>query len=255
MARAPADGPRGVAARAAEAARLTELHLAAEEERLVAVLAAGRHHEVVGEALVQARQQPWRESRWVTLALAQYRCGRQADALASIRLARRMLGQQPGLDPGSELADLERAILEQSPSLATDHEVRAASANCPSPGLASYEAEDIDTFFGVRTTRRRAWPGSLKVACWCWRAPRGAASLAWKTGLITALSFRAEARSSALRAPTRRAPSPRPGRAPPTRTPSSASTRPRRHLLPDGTKPWQCPGCRRWSTTWMPTDQ
>ena len=60
-----------------EAARLTELHLAAEEERLTAMLAAGRHHEVVAEALVQAREQPWRESRWATLALAQYRCGRQ----------------------------------------------------------------------------------------------------------------------------------------------------------------------------------
>jgi len=60
-----------------KAARLTELHLAAEEERLTAMLAAGRHHEVVAEALVQAREQPWRESRWATLALAQYRCGRQ----------------------------------------------------------------------------------------------------------------------------------------------------------------------------------
>jgi DNA-binding SARP family transcriptional activator len=131
-----------------EAARLTELHLAAQEERLAAMMAAGRHHEVVAEALVQAREQPWREGRWVTLALAQYRCGRQADALASIRSSRRMLGQQLGLDPGSELADLERAILEQSPSLAADHEVRAASAACPWRGLASYDAEDVDTFFG-----------------------------------------------------------------------------------------------------------
>ena len=131
-----------------EAARLTELHLAAQEERLAAMLAAGRHHEVVGEALVQAREQPWRESRWITLALAQYRCGRQADALASIRSARRILGQQLGLDPGSELADLEHAILEQSPALATNHEVRAASAACPWRGLASYDAEDVDTFFG-----------------------------------------------------------------------------------------------------------
>jgi len=131
-----------------EAARLTELHLAAQEERLAAMLAAGRHHEVVAEALVRAREQPWRESRWVTLALAQYRCGRQADALASIRSARRILGQQLGLDPGSELADLERAILGQSPALVADHEVRAASSACPWRGLASYDAEDVDTFFG-----------------------------------------------------------------------------------------------------------
>jgi DNA-binding SARP family transcriptional activator len=131
-----------------EAARLTELHLAAQEERLAAMLAAGRHHEVVAEALVQAREQPWREGRWVTLALAQYRCGRQADALASIRTARRMLGQHLGLDPGSELAELERAILEQDPTLVADHEVRAAASACPWRGLASYEAEDVDTFFG-----------------------------------------------------------------------------------------------------------
>ncbi|HCB06297.1 MAG TPA: hypothetical protein DEQ43_19020 [Nocardioides bacterium] len=131
-----------------EAARLTELLLAAQEERLAAALAAGRHHQVVGEAMVQAREQPWRESRWVTLALAQYRCGRQADALASIRSARRILGQQLGLDPGSELAGLERAILEQDPTLAPGHEARAASVDCPWRGLASYDAEDVDTFFG-----------------------------------------------------------------------------------------------------------
>ena len=112
------------------------------------MLAAGRHQDVVGAALVQAREQPWRESRWATLALAHYRCGRQADALASIRTARRMLGQQLGLDPGSELAGLERAILEQAPTLAADHEVRAAAEACPWRGLASYDPQDVDTFFG-----------------------------------------------------------------------------------------------------------
>ena len=62
-------------------------------------------------------QQPFRERRWALLALAQYRSGRQADALASIRSARRALGQELGLDPGSELVALESRILAQDPGL------------------------------------------------------------------------------------------------------------------------------------------
>ena len=79
-------------------------------------------------------QQPFRERRWALLALAQYRSGRQADALGSIRSARRALGQELGLDPGSELVALERAILAQDPGLATDHEARVADASLPVEG-------------------------------------------------------------------------------------------------------------------------
>ena len=41
-----------------------------------------------------------REHRWATLAVAQYRCGRQADALRSLRRARQTLVEELGIEPG-----------------------------------------------------------------------------------------------------------------------------------------------------------
>jgi DNA-binding SARP family transcriptional activator/WD40 repeat protein len=131
-----------------EAARLSELRLAVQEERLAARLAAGHHVEVAAEGTVLVGEEPWRERRWAILALAQYRSGRQAESLATIRAARRRLGSQHGLDLGPDLVELERAILGQDPSLAADHDARQASSECPWRGLASYEAEDRETFFG-----------------------------------------------------------------------------------------------------------
>ena len=49
--------------------------------------------------------------------LALYRSGRQADALAAYRDGHGQLGEL-GLEPGSELRNLERAILRQDPTLA-----------------------------------------------------------------------------------------------------------------------------------------
>ena len=89
-----------------EAVRLGQLRLAAEEDLLQARLDCGDHAGVAADGTVLTGQQPFRERRWALLALAQYRGGRQADALGSIRSARRALGQELGLDPGSELVAL-----------------------------------------------------------------------------------------------------------------------------------------------------
>jgi DNA-binding SARP family transcriptional activator len=88
------------------------------EERLAAVmdlndceLALGKHEEVVSEVAVLVRQHPLRERLRGQLMLALYRCGRQADALAAYRDARRTLVEELGLEPGPELQELEKAIL------------------------------------------------------------------------------------------------------------------------------------------------
>ena len=81
-----------------------------------------------------AGEEPFRERRWEILALAQYRGGRQADALASIRTARRMLGNELGLDPGSDLVVLERSILSQDPSLAAERELAGRQRGLPLEG-------------------------------------------------------------------------------------------------------------------------
>ncbi len=96
--------------------RLSELRLAAMEERLDAELQLGRAGVVTElEALVAAH--PLRERLRGLLMLALYRSGRQAEALRVYRDGRRILGEELGLDPDPELRRLEAAILAQDPSL------------------------------------------------------------------------------------------------------------------------------------------
>jgi DNA-binding SARP family transcriptional activator len=102
---------------AAAIGRLSELRETAREQLLAARLELGETALLVPdlEALVAA--QPLREERWRLLALALYRCGRQADALAALRRARTTLAEELGVDPGPELQRLEHDVLEQAPSL------------------------------------------------------------------------------------------------------------------------------------------
>ena len=108
-----ADEPWAVPA----AARLTEAHDLAAEDRIGAWLALGRHAEAVAEleAMVEAR--PLRERRWGQLIVAAYRCGQQADALRAYQRCRTILAEELGLEPGPELRRLEAAVLAQDPSL------------------------------------------------------------------------------------------------------------------------------------------
>lgn len=126
----------------AEAARLTEVIRSAEDDLLDARLALGRHREVAGDARSLVEQDPLRERRWAALALAQYRCGRQADALDAIQRARALLRDQLGIDPGPALLELERQILHQDPSLDRIAEPRPVSTACPYKGLAPLAAGD-----------------------------------------------------------------------------------------------------------------
>ena len=131
-----------------EAATLEELRRSVEEELLDARLAAGEHRDVAvaAEALVAA--EPLRERRWAILTLAQYRCGRQADALRSLARARRMLVEELGIDPGTELVTLEAAILRQDDTLAAPEQPAALATECPYKGLAAYDVTDAEVFFG-----------------------------------------------------------------------------------------------------------
>ena len=63
------------------------------------------------------RWHPMRESFWALLMAAQYRAGRQGDALASYQRARTTLADELGIDPGPALQELERLILAQDPSM------------------------------------------------------------------------------------------------------------------------------------------
>ncbi len=97
----------------AEVARLTEQHLAAQEAWAEIALRTGAAAEAVPAAEALIRQQPLREGSWRLLALSLWACDRQADALAALRRARRMLRDELGLEPGPALAEVEEAILGQ----------------------------------------------------------------------------------------------------------------------------------------------
>jgi DNA-binding SARP family transcriptional activator len=63
-------------------------------------LALGRHTALVAELEQLVRRHPLRERLRAQLMLALYRCGRQADALATYRAGRRVLRDELGLEPG-----------------------------------------------------------------------------------------------------------------------------------------------------------
>jgi DNA-binding SARP family transcriptional activator len=97
--------------------RLEELRVAALEKRIEADLAAGHHGDLIAELEGLVAEHPLREGLRAQLMVAQYRCGRQADALAAYHAARRTLIDELGIEPGPLLRELEQAILRQDPSL------------------------------------------------------------------------------------------------------------------------------------------
>jgi DNA-binding SARP family transcriptional activator len=98
-------------------ARLEEIRLAAVELRIDADLLSGRHAELVGELEALVAEHPLRERLWRHLMTALYRSGRQAEALEAYQRARRTLVEQLGIEPGSALQELERAILRRDSEL------------------------------------------------------------------------------------------------------------------------------------------
>ncbi|MDT0144142.1 BTAD domain-containing putative transcriptional regulator [Microbacterium sp. PRC9] len=139
-----------------ESDRLDEIRLAAEESLLEARLQSGDLVDAAAEARARVAESPMRERRWVILGLAQYRQGRQADALATIRRGRELLATELGLDPCAELATLEEAILRQDPELQSAAAFRTASAECPYFGLPPAGADDGERYFGREDELDRA---------------------------------------------------------------------------------------------------
>jgi YVTN family beta-propeller protein len=100
-----------------EIGRLEELRLAAQMDRIDCELSLGLHEQLIGELEALVDEHPLRERLRGQLMLALYRSGRQADALRCYREARETLIDELGLEPSAPLQRLERAILNQDPSL------------------------------------------------------------------------------------------------------------------------------------------
>ncbi|MDQ1424507.1 MAG: hypothetical protein QOD72_2005, partial [Acidimicrobiaceae bacterium] len=101
----------------AEAARLTDARMDATEDWIDAELACGRHDHVQSELCRLLIVHPLRERLWRQRAVALYRAGRVAEALAACHEFRVRLADETGLDPSDRLGRLEYDILKRDPSL------------------------------------------------------------------------------------------------------------------------------------------
>ena len=96
-----------------EIARLEELRLACLGDRVEADLALGSTAAVAAELDALVREHPLDERLRGLQMTALYHAGRQADALAAYRDARRALVEGLGVEPSPRLRELEAAILRQ----------------------------------------------------------------------------------------------------------------------------------------------
>ena len=141
----------------AEIQRLEDLRLGVLEDRIGAELELEVAPELVSELELLVRRHPLRERLRAQLMLALYRSGRQAEALAAYRDARRTLVDELGIEPGPELQALYGSILRQERSLVRaarpsiddhyDEVMRALSAGrlvpVLGPGAASVDGAEL----------------------------------------------------------------------------------------------------------------
>jgi DNA-binding SARP family transcriptional activator/tetratricopeptide (TPR) repeat protein len=96
---------------------LARHRLAAELDRNDAALRLGDHAWLLADLATAATGHPLDERMAGQLMLAQYRSGRQADALAHFDRTRQRLADELGTDPGPALRQLHLRILTGDPSL------------------------------------------------------------------------------------------------------------------------------------------
>jgi DNA-binding beta-propeller fold protein YncE len=110
-----------------ESLRLEELRISVIEDRVEADLALGRHAAMIPELETLVAEHPHDERLCGYLMLALYRSGRQAEALAAYQRTRHALVDELGIEPGTMLQQLERAILNHEPSLELPHDADRGS--------------------------------------------------------------------------------------------------------------------------------
>src|SRR3954447_8839417 len=100
-----------------ERTRLEEARVVAESDAARVERARGRVEAAAARLTGLAASTPLREPLWELYALALYRAGRQAEALAVCGGGGGTPREGPRPDPGSAIANLETAMLRQDPSL------------------------------------------------------------------------------------------------------------------------------------------
>jgi DNA-binding SARP family transcriptional activator/tetratricopeptide (TPR) repeat protein len=143
---------------------LAELRLQAAQWRTEAGLALGRHAEVASELAGWCAAEPLRERFAALRMLALYRSGRQADALAAYRQARRMLVDELGVEPGEELRRLHQQILARDPFLAAPSQRDVAAGGSDAAGLVPRQLPAAVAGFAGRSGELTALAGLAEQA-------------------------------------------------------------------------------------------
>jgi DNA-binding SARP family transcriptional activator len=148
-----------------EGPRLAELRLRAAETRIDAELHLGLHGDVIGELRQLAGAQPLRERLHALLMLALYRDSRQAEALAAYRQARQFIVEELGTEPGPELQQLHRQILDADPALSLTGPATPPAATVAAPaGPAPRQLPATVPGFTGRAAELEALTGMLDQA-------------------------------------------------------------------------------------------
>jgi len=104
----------------------TRMHVLAHQLRAQALLDGGRHRDALPALEQLVAVHPLHEPFWAQLIVARYRCGQPADALGALTEVRKVLATELGIEPGPELVELERKILDHDPSLESPETARAS---------------------------------------------------------------------------------------------------------------------------------
>lgn len=159
------------------ALRWSELRLQALEWRIESDMGLGRQRDVLAELSELVVAHPLRECFSWLLMLAYYRCGRQAEALAVYRGARRALVDELGAEPGSQLRELHQRILAGDPALLpASPAVLGAAARAPDAapvpaqlpaGIGDFTGRDSEIRHLVEALRAELAPsaaGAIAIA-------------------------------------------------------------------------------------------
>ncbi|MFI2237481.1 AfsR/SARP family transcriptional regulator [Streptomyces chrestomyceticus] len=123
-------------------ARLAGHRLAATLRRIAIELHQGRFAELAAELTALWEQHPTDEDLVAHLMIANYGCGRQADALRTYETTRRRLGAELGTDPGEALTRIHRHILDGAPVARLLDRCEPPHAIAPAPGARQAPVPD-----------------------------------------------------------------------------------------------------------------
>lgn len=163
-----------------EIQRLTERRLEAIEDRIEALLQLGRHGGLVSELEALIGAHPLRERLRGQTMLALYRSGRQAEALHVYKEGGR-LARELGLDPAAELKRLERAILDQDPSIAAPPRDRIPDGDRPQPADSAPPPDVAGPAPRSAFRRRRTVLVGALIAAVATLGTVGAIALSWRS--------------------------------------------------------------------------